>query len=257
MDGRLFILCPLIFFAGLVDSIAGGGGLISLTAYAACGVPMGFALGTNKFSSSCGTVFSSARYIFGRRAELKTALVSMAFALAGSALGAAAVQAMDKTFLKYMMIAATPIVAVFVMKKKDYGTGKRRKHFVKPVLFLLCGLSGLVIGFYDGFYGPGTGTFFIMVFTGVIGFDLITASGNARLANLASNIAALAVFIRAGQVVYALAVPCAVCAIGGNLVGSGLAIKRGARFIKPVFAAVLALIAAYVAADLANLLPKG
>ncbi len=245
-----FILCPLIFFAGFVDAIAGGGGLISLPAYVACGLPMHNALATNKFSATFAGSTASIRFILKKKADLKIAVIAAVFALAGSSLGAKTVQHVNSDFLKYLLIVATPVIAFFVLKKKDFGAKSRHDEIAPVKVIALSVLAGLCLGFYDGFYGPGMGTFLIMFFTAVLGYDVVTASGNAKIVNLASNVAALVTFIIDGKVLFLIGLPCAVCGILGGFLGSGLAIKKGSGFIRPVFVFVLTLIVLYIANDL-------
>lgn len=246
----LLILCPLIFIAGFIDSIAGGGGLISLPSYILVGLPVHAAYGTNKFSSCCGTLFSAARYLKDGRIHLPSALSAAALALVGSFFGAKAALAMDEKFLQYCLIVLIPVIAVFVLTKRNFGESDRTAAISARRVILLSMLSGFFIGAYDGFFGPGTGTFLILIYTGVIGFDLTTASGNAKVVNLASNIAALITFFGSGVVRLELGIPAAFFGILGNWIGSGLAIRKGSRVIKPVFMLVITLLLVKIVTDI-------
>lgn len=247
---KLVILCPLIFIAGFIDSIAGGGGLISLPSYMLVGVPVHAAYGTNKLSSCCGTFFSAARYLKDGKIHLPSAAASAALALLGSFFGAKAALALDETFLRYCLIVLIPVIAVFILTRRNFGEKDRTAVLSARRIILLSMLSGFVIGAYDGFFGPGTGTFLILIYTGVIGFDLTTASGNAKVVNLASNIAALATFLGSGVVRLELGIPAALFGILGNWIGSGLAIRKGARVIKPVFMLVIMLLMVKIVLDI-------
>jgi uncharacterized membrane protein YfcA len=238
----LLILCPLMFFAGFVDSIAGGGGLISIPAYLFAGFPVHLAYGTNKFSACCGTFFSAFRYLKSGQIHLKSAAVSAAGALIGSFLGAKAALAMDEKYLKITLIVILPVIAVFVLTRRGFGEKQKAEVLTNAKMLILSFIIGLVMGAYDGFAGPGTGTFLIFLFTSIIGFKLTTASGNAKIVNLASNISALVTFLFGGQVLFAAGIPAALFGIAGNWLGSGLAIKNGAKAIKPVFVCVLVLL---------------
>jgi len=244
------IVCPFVFLAGLIDSVAGGGGLISLPAYLAAGLPPHMALGTNKFSSTFGTAVSSARFFLNRKADLKTAAMSIIFALIGSALGARTVLLVDPDFLKYALLAVIPVIAVFVLKKKDFGEENRMNQLSAIKVHAYSTVIGLLIGFYDGFFGPGTGTFLVFLYTGLLRCDLITASGNAKFVNLASNVAAMVMFLLNGEVFFSLGIPAALCGIAGNFVGSGLALKKGAKVIRPMFIVALTLLIVYIIRDL-------
>lgn len=245
----LLKICPFIFLAGLVDSIAGGGGLISLPAYMFAGLPIHFAYGTNKFSSTFGTFFSTLRFVRSGKIHYISAVISAAAALFGSHWGAKAALALDEKYLKYCLVVLLPVIGVFVLTRRGFGEKETAAELSRIKVILLSFLSGLLIGAYDGFFGPGTGTFLILIYTGVIGFSLITASGNAKVVNLSSNIAALITFIIGGKVSFIVGIPAALFGILGNWIGSGLAIKNGAKVIKPVFIGVLALLFIKIVVD--------
>lgn len=234
---RLLVLCPLIFFSSFVDAVAGGGGLISLPAYMLTGIPMHMVYGSNKFSACIGTTAAAASYWKSGRIHLKASLVAAALALPGSAAGSRLNLMIDAGALKRIVLAALPVVAVIVLfgaKNKVADrlmTGRR--------LYLLSAASGFFIGMYDGLIGPGTGTFLIFCFTGLAGFDYVTASGNAKVVNWASNFASLVVFLFAGQIDFPLALPASLASVLGGFAGSRAAILRGNRFVKYVLAAVL------------------
>lgn len=236
------IVLPFIFLAGLIDSIAGGGGLISLPAYVAAGLPIHFALATNKFSSSFGTLFSTANYLKAKVVDLPVALISAGFALLGSWLGTRTVLLISSDFLHYVLLVLIPLIAVLTLVKKDLGH-QDRSHLLKLWIRLLLGsLAGLVIGFYDGFFGPGTGTFLILVYAALMHYDFMLANGNTKVVNLASNIAAVVTFLIAGKVFFPLAIPGAICGIAGNIIGSKLVILKGNKLIKPIFVFALLLL---------------
>ncbi len=245
----LLRICPFIFLAGLVDSIAGGGGLISLPAYMFAGLPIHFAYGTNKFSSTFGTFFSTLRFVRSGKIHYVSAAISAAAALFGSHWGAKAALELDEKYLKYCLVVLLPVIGVFVLTRRGFGEKETAGELSKIKMILLSFLSGLLIGAYDGFFGPGTGTFLILIYTGIIGFSLITASGNAKVVNLSSNIAALITFIMGGKVSFMVGIPAALFGILGNWIGSGLAIKNGAKVIKPVFIGVLALLFIKIVVD--------
>lgn len=240
---------PFIFLAGLVDSIAGGGGLISLPAYVAAGLPMHSALATNKFSSSCGTVFSTLRYRRAGMIDLPLALTGATLALFGSRLGSKAALLSSPVFLQKLLLVAIPLIVVLTLVKKDIGSENRSAELRKGLKFGLGALAGLLIGFWDGFFGPGTGTFLILAFTLLLRHDLVTANANAKVVNLASNLAALATFLWAGKVWFPLAVPAALCGISGNLLGSRLVIKSGNRVVRPFVILALILLLGRIAWD--------
>lgn len=244
------IICPMVLVAGLIDSIAGGGGLISLPMYYIAGLPMHLALGTNKLSSSIGTFTSTIRFIKSGHVQLLSGIMAAAGALAGSWAGAKMAILLDDSCLKYIMLILLPAIAIFVLCNRDFGRENKARAFSKPLLCLLSVCIGLGLGCYDGFFGPGTGSFLILAFTAVLRYDLTTSSGNAKIVNLASNIAALFTFLVNGDVVICLGIPAALFGIMGNWLGSGLAIRNGGKVIRPVFIITLSLILATIVYDL-------
>ena len=174
------IVCPLVFLAGLIDSVAGGGGLISLPAYMAAGLSPLQAAGTNKLSACMGTVASTGRFVRDRKIDWKAGLFAALGAFPGSWLGALLQQHIPQETIRVLMIVAIPLVAVVVLRKKDM-TGRCivPETFYRPMAFAI----GLFIGFYDGLIGPGTGTFLILMFTMALGMEAVMASGTAKVVN--------------------------------------------------------------------------
>lgn len=246
---QLLIVCPLVFLAGFTDSIAGGGGILSLPAYVFAGLPLHMAYGTNKFAMSLGTAVSAVKFYRAGHVRLVPALFAAGGALLGANLGARLALLLDEKYLGYCLMALLPVVAVFLMTNRRFGEAAAQKTLLREKEYALSAAVGLTVGAYDGFFGPGAGTFYTLLFVSLLGYDLLGASGNAKVVNLASNIGALIAFIMGGKVLYFVGVPAAVCAILGNYLGSRLAIKNGARFIRPVMAAVIALLLIKIVAD--------
>jgi len=246
------VVCPLVFLAGFVDSVAGGGGLISLPAYLLVGLPAHTAAGTNKVVACIGTTFAAGKYIRSGNVRIKLALLAAAGALAGSYLGTRAAVHLDDGTLKLVILCALPLVAVFMALKKDFGREDSRppKAWTKKQEAALCAAIGLVIGCYDGLVGPGTGTFLMLAFTAVLGFDLLKATGCAKVANLASNVASAIVWLINGSVLLPIVLPAAVFGAAGNLLGARYAIKGGSKKIRGMAFAVLGLMAVKLAYDL-------
>ena len=236
------IVCPLIFLGGFVDSVAGGGGLITLPAYMMAGIPTHMAMGTNKVVNGIGTATASVRYFKSGKINLPLAATAALCALAGSAIGTKIALLIPEDTLKIMMLVALPVVAVILMLKKDFGKEQEtQKTYSKPYQYTVSGLIGLFIGCYDGMVGPGTGTFMIMAFTMALSMDLITASGCSKVGNLASNVASAVVFILNGKVFWALAVPAALCNALGGYCGARYAIRGGSGKIRGMMFIVLGL----------------
>lgn len=237
----LLIVCPLVFLSGFVDAVAGGGGLISIPAYIFAGLPVINAYGTNKFSAALGSSVSSFKYFKSGHVHLKTALCSGMGAIVGAWLGSQLAMVMDEQVLRYCLMVVLPLAAIFILCNRKFGENEDFHHRVKALYPKALGI-GLVLGAYDGFFGPGTGTFLIILFCLVLGLPLITASGNAKVTNLASNIGSVVAYLVGGKVLFWLAIPAACCTIAGNYLGAHLAIKNGAKFIKPIIVVVIVLL---------------
>ena len=235
------IVCPLVFLAGFVDSIAGGGGLISLPAYLLAGLPIHNAIATNKLSSTTGTLVSTLRLVRNHFADLKLALPCMAASFCGSILGARIALLTSDAILKIVLLILLPIVAFYVLKKKDLEPDLTTQPSHRTQLTILIG-SSLLIGIYDGFYGPGTGTFLLLVYTALAKIDVRTASGNVKLVNLSSNVSALVTFLLAGKVIWTLGLAASVFSIAGHYIGSGMVMKNGTRIVRPIILVVLSLL---------------
>ena len=239
----LLIICPLVFIAGFIDAVAGGGGLVSLPAYLFAGVPIHIAYGTNKFANCIGTGMASAKFLKSGNIKLKPALISATGALIGSWVGAQLVLLLDEKYLQYSLMIILPIVAIFLLFNRNFGQDINIKEVPIRKLYIISFIIGLIIGVYDGFFGPGTGS--------ICGFNMITASGNAKIVNLASNLAALVVYILNGKVSFMIGIPAAIFAVLGNYIGAHFAINKGSKFIKPVIILVIAMLFIKIIVDFA------
>ena len=237
----LLIICPLVFAASLLDAIAGGGGLISLPAYLIAGLPPHNAIATNKLSASIGTVASTARYIKNGCVDWPTAIPSAVLAVLGSIVGANLILAIDDNVIRYIMLGLVPVLAFVILKKRDLSAESlepisRQKQFI-----IIC-LFALIVGMYDGFYGPGTGTFLLLAYTQLAKLPLRLAAGNVKIANLSSNVGSLIVFLIHGQAMIAIGLISAVFAVAGHFLGAGMLLKNGTKIVKPFILTVLALL---------------
>ncbi len=246
----MMFVCLMVGLGGFVDASAGGGGLITLPAYAVTGLPMHIIYAANKFSAACGTTTSSLMFLRKGALDWKVAVTAAAFSFLGSFLGSQLVLVLSDEMLKIMVLVMIPFAALVIFTQRNQPEENRSGEIKLPKKLLLSGLIGLLIGGYDGLVGPGTGTFAILAFTSVLKFDLRTASGNAKILNLASNYASLVTFITAGNVPFALAVPCGICNVCGALLGSHFALSKGAKFIRPMMLVVMVLLLGKMALDL-------
>lgn len=231
------IVCPLVFLAGYIDAVAGGGGLVSLPAYLISGLPPHYAIATNKLSSAMGTTLTTVRYAKDGFIPWKQALFCVVFALIGSACGARLALLLDDGVFKIIMLFIIPITAVYVFKSKALVCEKPPLSFKKTTV-LSCAVA-LVIGAYDGFYGPGTGTFLLLLLTALAHMPLTTANGITKAINLTTNITALAVFILSDKVLYPLGLAAGLFSIAGNFLGAKHFEKGGGKSVKPVMIVVL------------------
>jgi uncharacterized membrane protein YfcA len=231
---KLLILCPACFLAALVDSIAGGGGLISVPAYLMAGVPPHLALGTNKFSSTASSFTSSLK--FARSGKINSNLLKYIapLTLIGAVLGVTSVLKISQDFLSTLVLLFILCVGIYTVFSKTIGLEDKFKGLTKKNI-LLGALLALSLGFYDGFFGPGAGSFLIFGLISIFGFDFVNASGNAKVLNFVSNITSLVMFGLHGQINYFIGIPVAICMIFGARIGAVMALKKGAKLIKPIF----------------------
>lgn len=242
------LVCLGVFCASFMDAIGGGGGIISLPCYLLAGVPVHFALGTNKLSSCIGTVASTVRYVKNGCVDWLLGIPSIVLALLGAHVGTRLQLMVDEKYLKFVLLIVLPVIAVILLRKKELPeTRKAINEWYRRAI--VWGFS-LVIGTYDGFYGPGTGTFLLLVFCYLAKIDVRTASGNVKLVNLSSNIGALVTSLTAGKVLVPIGLTAAVFAIAGQYIGAGLALKNGSKIVRPVILVVLILLAGKVLLEL-------
>ncbi len=235
------ICCPLLFLAGFVDSIGGGGGLISLPAYLLAGLPTHMAIATNKLSSACGTTVATVRFIKQGLINWKIAVPSIVAAIVGSSLGARISLILPEQILVTLLAVVLPVAAFIVINKKLFKDNESTEVVIDRRTYITAVAAALIIGFYDGLYGPGTGTFLIIAFTVFARLGVKNANGQAKAINLTTNITSLIIFIMSGNTLFALGIPCAICNMLGNYIGAGLMMKNGIKIVRPSIMAVLAL----------------
>ena len=245
----LALLGLLVFVAGIVDSLAGGGGLITLPAYLAAGLDPALVLGTNKLASSLGTIVSSFRYQKAVKLEASVVLPALAASLIGSFLGARLALILDPALLRPILLGALPAAAYLVLAGSSLRAPKDAEPLTPREVAARASAVSLPIGCYDGFFGPGTGTFFAIAFSRLCRWDLLQATAAAKILNLVSNVAALTAFLAAGRVHLALGLAMGALSVAGNAVGSGLGIRKGSAAIRPFLAAVCVALFFKVLAD--------
>jgi uncharacterized protein len=244
-------LCAFAFLAGLVDAVAGGGGLIQVPALFAIfpSLPPAILLGTNKFSAITGTTIATLRYGWSVPIHWKSVLPAAGIAGLGALLGAKTVTLIDPAVLRPLLLVLLSSMAVYTLTRPklgenpEAGTPRRQSggsFYAVTALF----------GFYDGFFGPGAGSILMFVLVRLFGHDFLSAAATTKVLNLATNFGALVLFMMTGNVLYAVALPMAVFNVAGGFLGAHLAIRRGNRFIRTVFLLVVAALIGKVLLDL-------
>lgn len=241
------IVCPLLFLAGFVDSIAGGGGLISIPAFLMAGLSPHAAIATNKLGAFGGLALSTGRFVKSGCVSFKLAVPSVISAIAGSALGAYLSLLVNEKIMAYILVIILPLSALLVLNKKLFNDNGSDQVVLDRRTYITAISAAFIIGAYDGFYGPGTGTFLIIAFTAFAHLSLKTANGQAKVINLTTNITSLTVFLLNGQVLIPIGL--AACAFNmlGGYIGAGLALQNGAKIVKPIILFVLLLLGLKVA----------
>lgn len=230
----IVFLCVMGFIAAFVDAIAGGSGLITIPAYMIAGLSPHILLGTNKFASVAGTAMSTYTFAKSKRINWDLMIRLLPFSFIGAAIGVYSVLRLDSTILEPLILAILIGVGIYTVIKKEIGLTDRYKGFnssslIQGIIF------ALVLGFYDGFFGPGTGSFIIFSLIKVFGFSFVNASANSKVLNLGSNFMSLFLFAINGKINYLIGFPVAISMMLGAMVGSKTAIEKGNKFVKPIF----------------------
>lgn len=239
------------FLTGLVDSIVGGGGLIQLPALLVLlpniGIPL--IMGTNKLSSIAGTSVAAIR--FSRTVQISSLMVIVAAitAFIFSFIGAKTVSIIRPDVIRPIILLILVVVAIYTFLKKDFGV----QYVLKPQdrkQITSAAMIGSLLGFYDGFLGPGTGSFLIFAFIGILGFDFLRASAAAKVVNFSTNLSALIYFAFTDNIIYHIALPMAVCNMLGASIGANLAIAKGSSFIRILFMIVVSILISKLTYDI-------
>lgn len=250
--GTLALLIVAAFAAGWIDAVVGGGGLIQLPALLLVpGMTPVHALATNKLASIFGTAVSSATFYRRVRPSLKSALPMAGVALVGSFGGASVAAFLPAEFFKPIIVVALIVVALITLFKPQLGVAARMRYRgVKHLAIAM--VIGVVIGFYDGVLGPGTGTFLVFALVGLLGFNFLQASAQAKIVNFATNLGALLFFIPLGAVLWPLGLVMGAANIAGSFLGSRMAIAKGVRFIRIIFLIVVTVLMVKLGFDIWN-----
>lgn len=236
----IILLCIASFFAGFVDAVIGGGGLIQspIALILLPNLPVSSIMGSLKIPAFCGTSFASYEYL--KKVKLNWKLFSsMAIvAFIASFLGSNLLTLVKNDFMKPVLLVVLICLAIYSITKKDFGQVQEKDISLKVQLIYGMFIS-FVVGFYDGFIGPGTGIFFVVCFVSILGFDFLHASANGKMVNLATNFGSISLFVIKGKIIWAIAVPMAFCNAFGGWIGAKLALKNGNNFIRIFFLVVV------------------
>lgn len=235
----LMIILFFTFFAGIVDSIAGGGGIISISGYLLAGVPIHNAMATSKVSAVFGQSVAAYNYLKEKHYNREFVLFSVIGGVLGGLIGARFALMLNPKDLEIIVMISLPIAAIVILNKKQakHHLSRQPRYMIRIITFSI----GLLLGVYGGLIGPGTGTFLIIAFT-YCGLSFLQANGNAKIVNTAMDIAAMILYFNAGKTIIWLAIPAVVVGMLANYIGSKLAIKNGEKIIKPMIYFVLCLL---------------
>lgn len=246
---QLFIICPLIFIGGVVDAIGGGGGLITLPAYIIAGFPVHFAIGTNKISSVMGTGITLTKFIKNGYVPFKLSIIGVIFAMLGSSLGAKTALLISDYYFKILMLVIIPVTAYYVFKSQSLMIEEKNSQITTRT-FIICGLVAFFMGFYDGFYGPGAGTFMLLLMAGAGRLSLQKANGTAKAINFATNLSAVFVYFFNGKAIIPIGITAGLFSIAGNYIGVKFFEHNGAKIVRPIILFVLSLFFVRIIFDL-------
>jgi len=234
----LAILAGAGFLAGFVDSIAGGGGIITVPALLAVGLPPHLALGTNKLQSCFGSLTAAIHYSSKGLVVLRETLLGIGFTAVGAATGTIVIQRISPGALRHAIPVLLVVVFIYMLRSREVAEDDRAARLGRIAFY---SLFGLTIGFYDGFFGPGTGSFWAVAFVAMLGLGLKRATAHTKIMNFTSNVTSLAFFLLGGNVVFAAGLLMGAGEVAGALLGSRLVIVRGVRFVRVFFLCVVAV----------------
>ena len=238
----LIYLVPLLFIAGVLDGIAGGGGIIALPSYLLTGMPIHSAYACNKLQSGGGTLCSGIKYIKEGLADVKAALVALPFTVIASNLTTRLVLNLDSKTIKLIIAICIPVAVCIMFLKRSVKSSAETRRPLNVKTVLLCVISGTVLGAYDALFGPGGGSIAMIVFSLLLGYDLRVGCGNGKIIIVVSNFTALINYILSGYMIWHVAIPATLSNMLGSYIGAALAVKRGEKLVFPAMLVILSVL---------------
>jgi uncharacterized membrane protein YfcA len=236
----LIVLCLVAFLAGFIDAIVGGGGLIQtpMGLILLPNLPVATIIGTLKIPSFSGTFFAAIQYMKKIQMNWKLLLIMMSLAIPSAFLGSTLLTYVSNDFMKPLLLVVLSLLVFYTYTKKNFGQHANKVHSdFQQIIYAI--LISFFIGFYDGFIGPGTGSFLVLAFITLLGYDFLQASANAKMVNLATNFGSICLFVYKGKIIWIIAIPMAICNAIGGFIGAKLAISKGNKFIRIFFLIVV------------------
>ena len=238
----IILVFAAYLFGGIVDAVCGGGGLITLPALFAVGVPAHVAVGTNQASVLPGIFTSVAKFYKSGKIDVRNAIYAVPFGLVGGFVGARLNLLVSEWYLQILLMILIPVLTVFTILKPEVGSEDRSKENSRRKMIVLAAVIGFVVGTYHAFYGPASGTFYMLAFAMLLGYDLVTANGNTRFVTMFVSIVSSITYALSDCVNWLYVLVAIPAYALGNYIGASLAVSKGAKFVRPMYYFILALL---------------
>lgn len=238
----LIYLTPLLFVAGVLDGISGGGGIIALPSYMLTGMPMHCAYACNKLQSGCGTLCSGIKYLKEGLADIKVSLIALPFTIISSMLSTRIILNLDSDKIKLIIAVCIPVAVILMFLKRRASSKSETKRTLSTRVAFLSMMSGAILGAYDALFGPGGGSIAVIIFSMLLNYDLRVGCGNGKIIILVSNFTALINYIISGYMIWHVAIPCSLSNMLGSYIGAVIAVKKGEKIVFPTMLIIIAVL---------------